>query len=143
MNFKDFITEENVALNENFNDWRDAIRFAGSLLVRSGSVNQNYVDNMVKLVETMGPYIVIMPGVALAHARPNGDVSSNQIALVTIPKGVAFGNPDNDPVYFLFAIAARTDNEHLMMFKVVAEFLSKEKNLETLRKATCFRDIKF
>jgi PTS system ascorbate-specific IIA component len=56
-------------------------------LENSGSVNQTYVDNMVKLVETMGPYIVIMPGVALAHARPNGDVSSNQIALVTMPQG--------------------------------------------------------
>jgi mannitol/fructose-specific phosphotransferase system IIA component (Ntr-type) len=56
---------------------------------------------------------------------------------------VNFGNKDNDPVHYLFAIAARTNKEHLMMFKAVAEFISEEKNLQALQEAVCFQDIEF
>ena len=68
---------------------------------------------------------------------------SKQVALLTIPQGVNFGNKDNDPVHYLFAIAARTNKEHLMMFKAVAEFISEEKNLQALQEAVCLQDIEF
>jgi PTS system ascorbate-specific IIA component len=143
MTLKDFISEENIHLNENFSSWQDAVRFAGNMLIGSGSINERYREDMVKMVETNGPYIVIMPGVALAHARPNGNVFKNQVALLTIPQGVNFGNKDNDPVHYLFAIAARTNKEHLVMFKAVAEFISEEKNLQALQEAVCLQDIEF
>lgn len=143
MTIKEFISEENVVLNDKFDNWRDAVNFAGNLLVQSGCINEKYREDMVKAVEEFGPYIVVMPGVALAHARPDGNVFQNQIALVSMPDGVAFGNSENDPVHFLFAIAARTDKEHVHMFKEIAVFLSNEKNLETLKNANCFTDINF
>jgi PTS system ascorbate-specific IIA component len=140
---KDFISKENVVLNHDFACWQDAILFAGNLLISSGCISQAYRDDMIKVVEEYGPYIVIMPGIALAHARPNGNVFVNQIALVSMPKGVDFGNTKNDPVHFLFAIAARTDKEHMMIFKTLAGFLSIDENLKTLQTATCFDDIDF
>lgn len=143
MTLKDFISKENVVLNNKFNTWQEAVHFAGDLLVNHGSIDKSYCEDMIKMVEVNGPYIVVMPGVALAHARPNGNVFKNQIALVTIPQGVSFGNPDNDPVTCLFAIAARTNEEHLMMFTAVAEFISEERKLQTLQKATRFSDIDF
>lgn len=143
MTLQDLIAKENVVLNNDFDNWQDAIRFAGNLLIQSGCINQTYCEDMIKAVKEYGPYIVIMPGIALAHARPNGNVSVNQIALVSMPKGVDFGNSQNDPVHFLFAIAACTDKEHMMIFKTLASFLSVEENLKALQTATCFDDIGF
>ncbi len=141
MKLKDYISITNTAFEQSFNTWEDAVVFAGDLLIQTGCINETYRDDMVKLIRKNGPYIVVMPGVALAHARPNGNVFENQIALVKIPQGISFGNRNNDPVYFLFAIAACSDEEHLELFKAVAEFLSDEQNLTSLRNADCFEDI--
>lgn len=141
MKLKDYISITNTAFEQSFNTWEDAVVFAGDLLIQTGCINETYRDDMVKLIRKNGPYIVVMPGVALAHARPNGNVFKNQIALVKIPQGISFGNRNNDPVYFLFAIAACSDEEHLELFKAVAEFLSDEQNLASLRNADCFEDI--
>ncbi len=141
MKLKDYISITNTAFEQSFNTWEDAVVFAGDLLIQTGCINETYRDDMVKLIRKNGPYIVVMPGVALAHARPNGNVFKNQIALVKIPQGISFGNRNNDPVYFLFAIAACSDEEHLELFKAVAEFLSDEQNLTSLRNADCFEDI--
>jgi len=43
---------------------------AGAFLVDTDAVFPSYVDAMVRAVEELGPYMVVAPGIALAHARP-------------------------------------------------------------------------
>lgn len=119
------------------------MRQAGALLEKAGAIAPAYTQAMVDMVREMGPYIVIMPGVALAHARPEGNVTRNSIAVVTCPAGVNFGNRSNDPVYAVFAIAARTDEEHLVLFRALAKFISEEANVERLKGAATFEEIGF
>ena len=123
--------------------WEDAVRQASALLEKAGTIAPAYTQAMVDMVREMGPYIVIMPGVALAHARPEGNVARNSIAVVTCPAGVNFGNRSNDPVYAVFAIAARTDEEHLVLFRALAKFISEEANVERLKGAATFEEIGF
>lgn len=51
-------------------DWEEAIRAAGQVLVNAGSITDQYILNMIQAVKELGPYIVLMPGLALAHAAP-------------------------------------------------------------------------
>ena len=57
---------------------------------------------MINAVEELGPYIVIIPHIAIAHARPSDNVLKNGISLITLKEPVEFGNKDNDPVYYIF-----------------------------------------
>ena len=50
--------------------WREAVRLAGAALVRSGAAREGYSDEMIRMIDEHGPYVVIAPGLALAHARP-------------------------------------------------------------------------
>ena len=52
-------------------DWRAAVTLAGEALVRSGSALPEYSTEMIRMIEEHGPYVVIAPGLALAHARPS------------------------------------------------------------------------
>lgn len=121
--------------------WEEAVKQAGELLERAGAINAAYTQAMIDMVKQLGPYIVVMPGVALAHARPEGNVSRDSIAIVTYPEGVSFGNPSNDPVYVVFAIAARTDQDHLTVFQALAKFIAEEENVARLRTAKQFEEI--
>ena len=46
-------------------------------------------------------------------------------------------------MYAVFAIAARTDEEHLVLFRALAKFISEEANVERLKGAATFEEIGF
>ncbi len=141
MSIGSYIGAGGIALGQEARTWEEAVRQAGDLLVREGVCDPSYVQDMVDTVRELGPYIVVTPGVALAHARPKGSVARNGIAVATFPDGVRFGNPDNDPVYVVFAIAAVTDEEHLGLFREVAGFLGTEGNIALLEQARGVADL--
>lgn len=63
-------------------DWRDAVRQAGCTLVETGAASDRYVDAIVAAVEELGPYIVLAPGIAIAHARPDDGATAVGFGLV-------------------------------------------------------------
>ena len=125
----DYVSPATTALGRQADCWEDAVRQAGALLEKAATIAPAYTQAMVDMV--------------LAHARPEGNVARNSIAVVTCPAGVNFGNRSNDPVYAVFAIAARTDEEHLVLFRALAKFISEEANVERLKGAATFEEIGF
>ncbi|MBE7339830.1 PTS sugar transporter subunit IIA [Corynebacterium aurimucosum] len=112
-----------VELNGRASDWREAIRLAGKLLERSGDATQEYTEAMVKSVEDNGPYIVVAPGFAFAHARPSEAVKNTALSWVRLTEPVEFGHKSNDPVTLVVALAARDASEHLSAMKELAGLL--------------------
>lgn len=108
-----------------------AIRASGELLVASGRVTSDYVDQMVAAVEEFGPYIVIAPGIALAHARPSEAVLSTGLSLAVLASPVEFGS-HNDPVRLVFGLAAVDHDGHLEVLGALAERLSDESFVNNL-----------
>lgn len=143
MALTDYVSEACTALQQEAGSWEEAVRLAGGLLERQGHIDPSYTEAMVNMVKELGPYIVIMPGVALAHARPENNVMQNSIGVATFRGGVSFGNESNDPVYAVFAIAARSDEEHLKLFRTLAKFIAEEENVERLKQARAFSEIGF
>lgn len=116
-------------------DWRNAIAVAGELLVRAGAVRAEYVDAMVRVKEELGPYIVIAPGVAMPHARPEDGVITPAVSIVTLAAPVTFGHSDNDPVDVVIAFAAESKDAHLETLQAIAGLVSDTERLERLRSA--------
>ncbi len=135
------LSAELALFQQDYPDWQAVILAAGRLLEAQDFILPAYTEEMIAMVRDNGPYIVIMPGIALAHTRPEGNVKKNSISLVTARKGVAFGNKSNDPVRALFAIAATTDDEHLILFREVAQYIGQEENVEKLFYAHQFEDL--
>ena len=136
-----YLKADDTLFMQQYDSLETAIRSAGKILEDQKYILHSYIDAMVELVKQNGPYIVIMPGVALAHARPEGNVLENRISLVTCNEGVKSGNPSNDPVLAVFAIAAKTDAEHLVLFRDVAKYIESQKNVDRLFKAECYEDL--
>lgn len=113
-------------------DWRAAVRAAGDALVASGATEPAYSDEMVATVESLGPYIVIAPGIALAHARPSAAVHRTGLAIVTLATPVPFGHETNDPVRIVVGLAAPDEAGHVDALATLAEFLSDEGRQQAL-----------
>ena len=109
----DQLPDEAIALGATASDWRGAVRAAGDALHAAGAAEPGYADRMVAMVEEYGPYIVIAPGLALAHARPGPDVLRPGLALVTLATPVSFGHAHNDPVCVVIGLAATEADQHV------------------------------
>jgi len=123
-------------------DWREAVELAGNLLVQSGRTTTDYTGAMVAAIEELGPYIVIAPGVALAHARPSEAVLATGMSLVTLAKPVAFGNLANDPVSLVFALAAADQDSHIDLLQGFATLMSNPASVNLLLTSTSVETIR-
>ncbi|MGE5485758.1 MAG: BglG family transcription antiterminator [Ignavibacteriales bacterium] len=131
----DLLTEETIELGVAAAGWEEAVRAAGRLLVKTGGVDESYVDGMVNTIKQMGPYVVVVPGVALAHARPKADVRNVCVSMVQLASPVVFGAGANDPVHLVFAFGAIDHDSHLTALSHLARILGNKSDLERLRKA--------
>lgn len=133
---RDLLTERTVALDVEADTWEDAVRAAGSLLVADGSVTPAYVEAMVQTIQSLGPYIVLVPGVAVAHARYGAHVLRVGMSLVRLRRPVAFGAGENDPVDLVFAFGSPDNASHLKALSGLARLLGDADALRRLREAT-------
>jgi len=123
----ELLPRERIRLDVQAVDWQDAIRKAGGLLFESGAVRFEYVEAMIKVAQELGPYIAIGPGIALPHAATDAGAKQTALSLIRLAEPVCFGNPENDPVRLVFALAAIDKTAHITALQALAElFMSRE-----------------
>lgn len=131
----DVLPVEAVRLDVAAPDWTAALRAAGDALVASGATTPAYTDEMIAAVTAHGPYIVIAPGIALAHSRPSPAVARTGFAWVRLAEPVAFGDPDNDPVRLVVGLASPDHEGHVRALSAVARLLGDEPAMDALAAA--------
>jgi PTS system ascorbate-specific IIA component len=124
-----------IQLGATASDWRAAVGLAGACLTRSGAAEAGYADEMIRMIEEHGPYVVIAPGLALAHARPGPEVLRDGLAAVTLATPVDFGHPHNDPVQVVLALAVHSPENHLSMVAELANLFNDSDAVERLAEA--------
>ena len=138
---RDMLNEKTVLLNGTVSDWKESIRVAGQMLVDVNACEPKYVDAMIRFAEELGPYIVIGPGLALPHARPEEGVLETWFSLLTLKEPVEFGNEYNDPVYVIFCMAAKDKNEHIEALRQICTLCGEEQYFEKIKSAQTLKDI--
>lgn len=137
----DLLDESLVQLNVEASDWEDAIRKAAQPLVDNDKVTPAYVDDIIKGVNELGPYIVITEHVALPHARPESGALESAVGIVTLKEPVEFGSADNDPVKYLFPLSAKDNDSHLGALQSLVELLSDSDFFTQLDNASTPKDV--
>ena len=100
-----------------------AIKESGRLLVNAGMAEPSYVSAMLASFRDNGPYFVIAPGIAIAHARPEDGSLGSAVSLVTLKKPVVFGCVANDPVSVVFGLSSYSGEEHIQALKKIVYFV--------------------
>ena len=117
-------------------DWRAAVQRAGDALVDSGAARPGYAGEMIRMIEEHGPYVVIAPGLALAHARPGPEVIADGLAIVTLAEPVDFGHPYNDPVHVVLGLAVADAKGHLAAVAGLANVFNDSTAVQELAAAS-------
>lgn len=135
MLLNDFLAKDLVDIRQApAQDWRDALRQAGAKLVEHHYIKPGYLDEIILNVEKNGPYIVIVPGVAMPHALAESEnVLGTAISFTKFPEPVIFDetNPDSHAQLF-FTLAAKDPDEHLQNISDLSDLLMTDGLIEKL-----------
>lgn len=132
----DLLSEDTMHLQMDANNPLEAIEQAGQLLVKTGKVSISYLEAVLKSQERNPGYFVIAPHISLPHAKPNQGALDRAIAIATLKSPLNFGDSYNNPVKYIFFLAA-TDNEtHLDAMSELLELFNDSTFLRLLENTT-------
>lgn len=140
MGLRDILTEDLIDTHVEVADWEEAVRAVGRLMVRKGAIEERYIDGMIRTAKELGPYIVIAPGIAIPHSRPEDGVLRNCMAFITLKTPIEFGNKDNDPVWLVIAFGAVDKDQHIATLADLARILEQPDKIQALQSATSVRE---
>ena len=132
----DFIDESSIELNVNVTKWEDAVRAGGMILQKQGKIESNYIKSMINNVKKMGPYIVVMPGIALPHANQNDSVHDVGFSIVTLNPSISFGNRENDPVKVVISFCTLDQVQHMQALAELMTVIEQKNFLNFIAKVT-------
>ncbi|WPK69243.1 Ascorbate-specific PTS system EIIA component [Eubacterium callanderi] len=136
-----FLNESTIQLQLEAKNMEESIALAAKPLVENGRILEGYIDQMVNAVKELGPYIVIVPGFALAHGRPSENVIKQSMSMATFKTPVIFGHESNDPVTTVMVIASPDDGGHVDALASVSKLLLNEAFMTTLKNTNDVREI--
>ncbi|WP_380162362.1 BglG family transcription antiterminator [Kroppenstedtia sanguinis] len=122
-------------------DWKSAVQAGAAPLVKQHLIEESYVEQIERSLIEHGAYMVIAPGIALLHARPEDGVNAVCMSLMTLQEPIPFGHEQNDPVDVVITFAALDNEMHLTALSQLMELLSEESHLNRLRRAESVSEI--
>ncbi|RDY70627.1 PTS sugar transporter subunit IIA [Halobacillus sp. SY10] len=129
----------NIHFLKSVNSWEEAITESAAPLLDDGSITPEYVEDMIENVHKNGPYIVIVPGIAMPHAKNEGGVVKTGISLLKLEEAVPF--PENKKVNLLFTLAAEDTSGHLDLISDLSSLLIEDEVREKLEQANSEKEI--
>ncbi|QKS72674.1 PTS sugar transporter subunit IIA [Paenalkalicoccus suaedae] len=138
------LQEERIQWRDSAMSWQEAIKISAAPLLQEGVIKDSYVDAMITNIKELGPYILIAPKVALPHARPENGVNEAGFSLTVFKDPVIFPAKTNgagEEANLFICLAAVDSESHLSMLQKISGWLSDEKTLQNLTKASSQEEV--
>ena len=133
---KSLIKKSLIRLGVEANNREEAIIKAATPLVEEGMIESRYIDAIIRSMNENGPYFVLLPSVALPHARPEEGALQNALGITCLTQPVVFGSQGNDPVKYIFTLSATNDGQHLESLANLSDLFEEPSFFEMLDKAS-------
>lgn len=138
-----FVEKRHYLFAKEAKDWEDAIRMSCRTLEADHTVEPEYAEQIIACVRKYGPYIVIMPEVAMPHSQEGAQgVHKTDIGFMKLEKPVSFcpGDSDKDAILF-FTLAACDSSEHMENMIKLSQMLLNEDLVRELKLAKTPEDL--
>lgn len=95
-------------------DWEESIWLSGEIMKENNLISDQYIKDIIRDCHEYGPYIVIIPDVAIPHSSATSTgVLGTGIGFTIFPHRISFeeGNPEKDAKLF-FMLASKNVDIH-------------------------------
>lgn len=115
--------------------WEESIHECCKPLEADGTVPSDYADDIIECIHKFGPYIVIVPNVAMPHSTARiGQGGKTAIGFMHCDTPVSFADDDEEKqVKTFFTLSATDQDAHLKNMQNLVAVLMNETVLERLK----------
>jgi mannitol/fructose-specific phosphotransferase system IIA component (Ntr-type) len=129
---------DHIQIVESLKNYKEAIKLASTPLLKSGYINDSYIEAMIKAIDTFGPYIVLQDEFAMPHALPEDGVNKTGTSLLVVKEGVdLLGHT----IKVFLVLAPKTKDALSTMLTSLADFLMYKQNIINLYNAKSVESI--
>lgn len=125
-----YFSERFLQFVSEVDDWQEAIRLAAQPLLEEKIIENSYIDAMIQNVLDMGDYIILVPKVAMPHARPEAGTLDNGVSILKLEKPVQF--KQGEEVFLILCLATKDNSHHLRLLQKVSAIIDEEEKVEKL-----------
>lgn len=136
----EILSGDKVQIKEQVDNWEQGITLAAQPLLNQDYFEQSYITSMIDSVKKLGPYIVIAPEIAIAHARPNDEVNKIGLSLLKLNQHINFSE-EGHYASLIFVLSAVDNEGHLEILRHLATTLGDQEVVNQLLKAQEVKDI--
>ena len=122
-NLKDVLLDSRILTQQKWVSRDIAIRQSVKLLEDDGIVDCVYADDIMKQLDTFGPYMVISPHIALIHANHDHVTKSVGFSFIHYKEGITFDHNTYDLVYIIVTLATKQPQVHLNALRQLSELI--------------------
>ncbi|MFV0393861.1 MAG: BglG family transcription antiterminator [Coprobacillaceae bacterium] len=131
--------EENILICNTDYNWQEAIIFASVPLLDNNSIEERYVESIVKKCNEMGPYMFITNNVVLAHAGIKDGVHRLGFSLAKFNTPIHFN--EHRKADIIMVLATSDQVSHIRILHDIMAIFSEPKNIDCLLKRNSSKGI--
>lgn len=133
-NEKTYLSEEHLEFRARVTDWKEGITIAAQPLLVDQIIEEKYISAMIENVLQFGDYMVLVPKVAMPHARPESGAIKTGFSILKLEEPVVFG--ESQEVYLIICLATNDNEAHLIMLQKISALFDEEEKVDALLKTT-------
>lgn len=140
---KEIVEKGYYTFASSFGCWEDAIEKSYEPLLKDHTVEKKYVDAVVECVKKYGPYIVIVPGIAMPHSSEGAEgCNGTAISFMKVENEVDFdANDPEKKAKLFFSLAAIDHEQHMQNIQSLMDVLMNEEIVEALNNVKTKEDL--
>jgi mannitol/fructose-specific phosphotransferase system IIA component (Ntr-type) len=130
----DLLPLENIEIVEKAENWEDAVKLSGRILLKNGYIKDSYIEDMIGIIKKSGLYMVIGKDIILPHAENRGNVNQAGLSFLLLKKAVEF--PEEYKIKNVVTLASNSKEETvgaLMQLKKIIDATSFLEKLEDVK----------
>ncbi len=109
-NFLELLDERNTALNVDLKNWEEVIEYSGKLLLDSGYIVSEYIEEMKEQIRNFGDYVVMGSNTILPHGKLNESVKKTGFSFVSLKNPISFFG---SKIKIAICLASVAKHEHI------------------------------
>ncbi|QKJ87946.1 PTS system, ascorbate-specific IIA component [Paramixta manurensis] len=138
---KTWLHDDTIQFARSVADWQQALERCAAPLLQQQVITPNYLSAIIHNHQTLGPWYVLAPGLAMPHARPEEGANGLGLSLLKLEQGVSFDSDENDPVDLIIMLAAPDKHSHIEIITGLAEMFTADAVMEKLHQARTVGEI--
>lgn len=107
----DLLSEQRIKIKGKAKNWKEAITEAGKLLLKDECIEVDYIEDMIRVVEEFGSYIMLVPNVIFPHAKARSKVKKTAFSIVMYDEKIDF--IDGQKIDMVISFCSKDEREHL------------------------------